>query len=313
MRLPSVPVRAVQTVVVLLALVIAGVACGDSSDTDTDLVIGSAPGAAPRVAAQIYAEVLRHNGAAVASDVVTASYPRLLAGFDSGRVDLFPAFTGTLLAELAPNATDTGSDAVYSALNSALPQGVSVGDPTPVSDQLQVVVAASLASSRDIDELSECSRLPAGLPVVGDRAPDPGTLAALGGVGCRFGPFRQVSSVSEVVSAVTGGNAVGLVSTLSTAGTDANLQALADAAQPSSGRPLAPAAPADAAEQPAIRAENLVPVFSTAALTRDQIKAINKVAGELTTADLATMAERVSGDPGSVGTVVDNWLGEHSL
>ncbi len=305
--------RALSVFCVLTAVLTTVGACSDDpGNASTDLIIGTAPGTAPRIAADIYSQVLRHNGAAVRAGIVTESYPRLLGGFDSGRVDFFPAFSGALLAELAPRSTVTATDAVYDQLNSALPQGVSVGDLTPVQDQLQVVVASSLASSTGVDELSECGMLPAGLPVISDRTPDPGTLSGLSGVGCRFGPFRQVAAVSDVVSAVSAGAAVGLVSTLSTAGTDTSIQALSDRKQKDSrGTPIPTVV--DPADQPAIRAQNLVPVFSTAALTRDQIKAINKVAGELTTADLATMADAVSRDPRTASSVVDNWLTEHSL
>ena len=60
------------------------------------------------------------------------------------------------------------------------------------------------------------------------------------------------------------------------------------------------------------RAEVLVPVYRSAALSRDDVKTINKVAGEITTGDLATMAARVQrgDDPRELAVT---WLGEHGL
>ncbi|MGJ0119088.1 glycine betaine ABC transporter substrate-binding protein [Williamsia sp. MIQD14] len=320
LRAPAVPsrrrARITSVMVSLLAVSAVVVGCSTSvSVSDRTLVVGSGPGTAPAIAADIYAEVLRHEGATVRSSLVTGSYRQLLDGLDRGTVDLFGAFGGSLLSALAPGSTATSTDAVYDDLNRALPQGVSVGDPTTVVDQLQVVVAARTASTAGVDELSECSRLPAGLPVVSDRTPDEGTLAALATVGCRFGPFRRVADVAAVTAEVTSGRAVGLVSTLSTAGNDAALTVLADKKQVSADARAAPTAAGtpDAADQPAIRAQNLVPVFATAALDRDLIKAVNKVAGELTTADLATMAEKVSTGTATASSVVSDWLSEHNL
>ena len=308
--------RIAALMVSLLAVSAVAAGCSSSaSEPDRTLVVGTGPGTAPAIAADIYAEVLRHEGATVRSGLVTGSYRQLLDGVDGGTVDLFGAFSGSLLSALAPGSTATSTDAVYDDLNRALPQGVSVGDPTTVVDQLQVVVAGSTASAAGVDELSECSRLPAGLPVVSDRTPDEGTLAALATVGCRFGPFRKVADVAAVTAEVTSGRAVGLVSTLSTAGNDAALTVLADKKQVSADARAAPTATGapDPSDQPAIRAQNLVPVFATAALDRDLIKAVNKVAGELTTADLAAMAQKVSTGESSDSSVVTDWLSEHNL
>ncbi|MGU3292261.1 glycine betaine ABC transporter substrate-binding protein [Williamsia sp. M5A3_1d] len=309
--------RDMSVLVSLLAVLTVVVGCSSSvSGPDRALVVGTGPGTAPTIAADIYAEVLRHEGADVRTDLVTGSYRKLLDDVDAGTVDLFGAFSGSLLSTLAPGSTATSTDAVYDDLNRALPQGVSVGDPTTVVDQLQVVVAARTASEAGVDELSECSRLPADLPVVSDRTPDDGTLAALAAVGCRFGPFRRVADVAAVTAEVTSGRAVGLVSTLSSAGNDAALTVLADKKQASSdARATAPSTddtPASG-DQPAIQAQNLVPVFATAALDRDLIKAVNKVAGELTTADLAAMAQKVSAGEATAAAVVTDWLSEHSL
>ncbi len=62
----------------------------------------------------------------------------------------------------------------------------------------------------------------------------------------------------------------------------------------------------------AMRAQDLVPIFRTAALSRTLFRAMNKVAGELTTADLTTMAAEVDGGAELSG-VATRWLGEHSL
>jgi osmoprotectant transport system substrate-binding protein len=303
---------------VIVALLLAVSACSTSTSPGrSSLVIGATPGVPAAVVADIYRQVLRSAGASVADDTAVGDYGRLLDDVDGGRVSMFGAFDGDLLTRLAPSSTATSPDDVYTDLNRALPQGVSVGDPTTVSDQVQVVVSASVASASGVDALSECSRLPAGLPLVGDRDMDAATASALSAAGCRFAPYRRLDSVDAVLSEVRGGRAAGVVSPLSAAGTATDLTSLtpaAAAAEDSSSGGSTPTSAAVAAPDPtAIRAQILVPVYSSGALTRDQVRTMNKVAGELTTADLATMAQRVAQRQATRSAVVGGWLAEHGF
>jgi osmoprotectant transport system substrate-binding protein len=298
----------------IVTLLLAVSACATSTAApSTPLVIGATPGVPAAVVADIYRQVLRSAGATVADDTTVGDYGRLLDGLDGGRVSMFGAFDGDLLSRLAPSSTATSPDDVYSDLNRALPQGVSVGDPTPVSDQVQVVVTAALASSVGVDALTECGRLPVGLPLVGDRDLDGPTASALTAAGCRFAPYRRLDSVDAVLAEVRGGRAAGVVSPLSAAGTATDLTALAPAAEQSGSGPTATSTTPTRVDPAAIRAQVLVPVYASGALTRDQVRTMNKVAGELTTADLATMAQRVSLGEATRSAVVAGWLAEHGF
>jgi len=300
--------------IVALLLVVAGCSTSTAAPSSS-LVIGATPGVPAAVVADIYRQVLRSEGATVVDDTTVGDYGDLLDDVDGGRVSMFGAFDGDLLTRLAPSSTATSPDDVYTDLNRALPQGVSVGDPTTVSDQVQVVVAASLASSTGVDTVAECARLPAGLPLVGDRDLDPATASALTAAGCRFAPYRRLDSVDAVLAEVRSGRAAGAVSPLSAAGTAADLTSLtpAAAAEEGSGGGTTPSPTPTAPDPTAIRAQILVPVYSSGALTREQVRTMNKVAGELTTADLATMAQRVSQRQDSRSAVVGGWLAEHGF
>ncbi len=313
---PRLPRRAVVATVIV-ALLLAVSACSTSTSPGrSSLVIGATPGVPAAVVADIYRQVLRSAGASVADDTAVGDYGRLLDDVDGGRVAMFGAFDGDLLTRLSPTSTATSPDDVYTDLNRALPQGVSVGDPTTVSDQVQVVVTASLASSTGVDALSECSRLPAGLPLVGDRALDAATASALTAAGCRFAPYRRLDSVDAVLTEVRSGRAAGVVSPLSASGTATDLTSLtpaAAAAEDSSGGSTPTSTAGGAPDPTAIRAQVLVPVYSSGALTREQVRTMNKVAGELTTADLATMAQRVAQRQATRSAVVGGWLAEHGF
>ena len=318
-------------VVVAVAMVVTGVlaGCSDSSRGSASssrlLHLGSADDSALRVMAEIYAGALRDVGAPVADDMARGDDTALLDEMDRARVDLFPAFSGELLTSLAPKSTVTSSDEVYDELNRSLPQGVSVGDATPVSATPQVFVATSLAQSSNVTDLSECGRLPEGLPVVVVGRPQPADMAVFAAQGCRFGAVESVGSAREVIARVGTAQAVGVVTALDAAvaidPAAPQIQALRvpvptqqDAGQtPATPTTTStPSAPSSQSPQSGPRAQNLVPVYRTAALTRSEVKQINRVAGEITTADLAELARRA--DAGTKPRdVAAGWLGEHGL
>lgn len=60
----------------------------------------------------------------------------------------------------------------------------------------------------------------------------------------------------------------------------------------------------DADDEP----QNVVPLMRTGALTQAQVKALNVVAGELTSAELADMGEAVRGGGRGPGQVAADWL-----
>ncbi|MBD0023309.1 hypothetical protein GII33_07775 [Gordonia pseudamarae] len=193
--------RRVWTVLCLIVVVASMVtACDDPGRAPHHrLVVGATDTPMMRVVANIYTGALRRGGADVSETVTIGDDARLLEKMSAAEVDLFGAFTGTLLTSLAPQATSMTAEDVFVELNHSLPQGVSVGDPTLV---------------------------------------------------------------------VTG--------------------------------------------EPAPRAQVLVPVYRSAALSRKDMKTVNKVAGELTTADLEALADRAAqgGEPGDLAAA---WLTEHGL
>ncbi|MGC4962087.1 glycine/betaine ABC transporter substrate-binding protein [Gordonia sp. DT101] len=315
---------------ILMVLALAAVAgCSEADSHDGDLVMGAPNSPSMQVMAQIYAGALRHAGSPVSMTVPRGDYRSLLDDMDATTVDLFPAFSGRLLSELAPQSAPPTADQVYSELNRSLPQGVSVGDATTVSATPQIFVAASVAD-HEVTDLAHCSRLAPGLPLVVVGDPDGPTIDALSAAGCRFGPVESVPSSSAVVRRVAGGGAVGLLTPLDVAGDDAegssgDIRALTVPKSATETGAGATADKATTAESPSDdapggravaatgpRAEQLVPVYRTAALSRDQVKTINKVAGEMTTADLATLTRRaVAG--AAPADLANGWLAEHGL
>ncbi|MGW0038379.1 glycine betaine ABC transporter substrate-binding protein [Gordonia sp. NPDC003376] len=289
--------------------------CASTSAPRT-LVMGSDGTPAMSVMAEIYAGALRKNsGTAVSDDLVIGDDAQLLSTMGRTEVDLFGAFTGTLLAGLAPELAPTTSDETYNDVNRSLPQGVSVGDETPVTNTPQLVVATSLATSTGVTDLSGCAGLPADLPVAVTGTPSDVTLRAFADAGCRLGAVQTLSDPQAVVTRVATGTALGILSPLQLAGEDtagpaAQVQSLPAPKQSPGTSTAGASGTVPTAVGP--RAEDLVPVYRTAALDSDQVKTVNKVAGEITTADLATMARRVQAGEKPRDLAL-TWLGEHGI
>lgn len=287
--------RGALGVLIAAALVAAG--CGADDDGGDPLTVGSTGDPAMRVVAQIYAGALRSAGESVDEEPVTAGYEELLADA-GGAVDLFPALGATLLAQLAPHLTPISAEDVYTDLNRSLPQGISVADPTMVDVSWRLLVNRESAEAAGVTDLSGCDRLPDGLPVAVTVDPAPEVLAAYGAAGCRLGPIEVLADPTAVYRAVADGRAVGLLDGLAAAAADPDdrVEVLAAADDSPAGPP----------------AEQLLAVYATAELSEDGLKAINKVAGELTTADLVELADRV-GESGDARRAADDWLSEHGF
>lgn len=310
--------RALTAVLTVCALAATLLACSEDSSPGREVTLGAPDSSAMIVMAQVYGGALRHAGSRVASEIHTGGYRQLLDEMDTLDVDLFPAFSGRLLTQLAPQLEPRTAEQVYTDLNRSLPQGVSVGDATMVTGTPQVFVAASMADDRQVSDLADCDRLPVGLPVVMVGAPQQGVVATFTAAGCRFGPVQSVDSVTAAAEQIASGQAVGILTPLDVAGDDAegkvgDIRALRVSAADIKASTAASAEPsATAAVAVGPRPEELVPVYRSAALTLDEVKTINVVAGEMTTADLATLArEADSGaDPADLAA---EWLAEHGL
>ncbi|GAB93678.1 putative ABC transporter substrate-binding protein [Gordonia rhizosphera NBRC 16068] len=302
--------RATTAILVVLTLVATVTGCSETDTTDDALVVGSSGTPAMEVMAQIYAGVLRHAGSRVSQNEPIGDDRALLDEMDAGTVDLFPSFGGRLVTELAPGLNPQTPSEVYDDLNRSLPQGVSVGDPTTVSVTPQVFVSTAVAERSGVNDLADCARLPAGLPVVVVGSPDETVMETFRAAGCRFGAVESVSSAADAVARVATGDAAAVLTPLDVSGAqktgdEADLRAL---------RVEAPEEDGSAATVVVTgpRPQELVPVYRTAALNSTEVKAVNTVAGEMSTAELATLVAEVNrgADPQEVAV---NWLGEHGL
>ncbi|MGO3326658.1 glycine betaine ABC transporter substrate-binding protein [Gordonia sp. (in: high G+C Gram-positive bacteria)] len=262
------------------------------SDDDPALTVGHDASVESRTAAAVYAGALARTGIAVQTNSDSASQGELLDQVASGELGLFPSFTGDLLVQLTPAPKALTAQDVLADVNRSLPQQVSIGDPSLVSDRWQVLAQQKAIEDAGAEKLADCGRLPAGLPLLVTRDPGKSVLDAV--AACHHGPVQTVATTDELVSRVRSGDALALTTALDSASVEdlTGVQTLQ-----SEGAPIA---------------QQLVPVFASGQMEKPQLKALSRVAGELTTADLAQMVREVRGgaDP---RTVARQWLSTNGV
>lgn len=266
-------------------------ACGGGDDDDA-LTVGGDGSAQSRTAAAIYAGALSRTGMRVQTVADAIPKAELLDRVASGDLGLFPSFTGELLVQLTAAPKAVTAEDVVTDVNRSLPQNVSIGDPALVSDRWQILAPQNAIEASAVETLADCGRFPAGQPLVVTRTPPSSVLDAV--AVCHHGPVRTVASVDELVTQVRAGGVLGLTTALDAASVDdlTDVQTLS-----SDGAPIA---------------QQLVPVYASGKMEKPQLKALSRVAGELTTADLAQLVREVR-DGSDPRAVAAEWLSTHGV
>lgn len=253
------------------------------------IVVGSGNSDASAVVAEIYAGVLRSTGAEVSVRTGLGERTDYLSALGAGEVTVVPEFTGELLTYFDPTAEATEPREVFAQLSSSLPQGFSVSDFASAENRSVLVLDRGVASEvHDLDDLAP--RCETETLVIGDEFEE-SALASI--PGCTFGAIHHAVDDRAVAEELRSGAAsVAGLTTLSPVLGDGELVASSD-------------------DDGVFRAQNVVPLYRSGTLAERQLEALNIVAGELTSADLADMVAQVRGGAGSV-EVARTWLGAHA-
>src|SRR5690606_29564162 len=170
---------ALGAVVVGAALALSGCASGDplgsGSSTPGDgasdtIVIGSQAYYSNEIIAEIYAQALENAGFTVERNFNIGQRDAYIPAIESGSIDLFPEYTGNLLQFYAPDTTATASDDVYAELQGALPDGLTVLDQSPATDQDSYNVTKAFADQYGLESIGDLASVD--VPVVLGGAPE---------------------------------------------------------------------------------------------------------------------------------------------
>ncbi|MEC3952181.1 glycine betaine ABC transporter substrate-binding protein [Nocardia sp. CDC153] len=290
-----------------IAVTAALAACG-SHETGPVLTVGAGDSAESMMIAEIYAGALARTGLRTQTKERMGQRTALFAGLDSNAIALFGDVSGDLLAALDSTSMVTKPEEVNAAVSKALPEGVIDSDPADGTDLRPTVVAAS-ASSDLPSSLKDLGPRCEGLTIGITTGPPLDALRApLDPIRDVLNPLRSVYHC-EFAHAVT----YSTDATLRKALSDGEIQLAVLAGPPSflpdGGVDLTPLADPDYA----FRAASVLPVLRKGALTDQQIRKLNYVAGELTTTDFADMVHQVR-DQGAVpASVARDWLDAHAL
>ncbi|MBF6060901.1 transporter [Nocardia terpenica] len=292
------------------------VSCSGGGESPT-IRVGAGNSAQSDLIARIYAQALARTGAHTAVVAHVGQRADYLAALDADRVTLVGDDSGDLLTVLDSSATarlpDKNAAAaapnVADALSRALPEGLSTSDIADGTDLRPAFVLARAQADRYPGALPElaphCAELTVGIATGSELdplrpAPDPqrDVLAPLREqYHCDITHYTIYPGDSELRKALADGRIQAGVLTAPAA--------------------LLPGGPGDlvpiADPSYAFRAHNIVPLFRQGALTGAQIKKLNYVAGELTTADLADLIGKVRDEHAAPDDLARGWLDEHNL
>jgi glycine betaine/choline ABC-type transport system substrate-binding protein len=135
-----------------------GLSAAGTSAQGASLTVGSANFPENVILAEIYAQALTAQGAKVEKKLNIGSREKYYPALESGSLDLFPEYTGTILSYLDKNAAATSPDEVYAALGKALPANLIALDMAEAQDSDAIVVTKETAEKFDLKTIADLAK-----------------------------------------------------------------------------------------------------------------------------------------------------------
>jgi osmoprotectant transport system substrate-binding protein len=269
----------------------------DSASTDS-IVVGSQDYYSSEIIAEIYSQALEANDYTVERQFRIGQREVYLPEIEAGKIDLFPEYTGSLLQALEPDTTATTSDDVYTALESALPDGLRVLDKSEASDQNSYTVTEAYASENNLTDIASLKNVKTPIVVGGNaeletRPYGPATLKEKYGIDTTFQSIEDSGGPLTVKALVDNTIQLGNIYTADPNIKSNNLVALTD-------------------PDGLFVADNVVPVASTK-VDDKAADIINKVSAALTDDDLVELNSQSVNDQKSAEVIAKAWLDEKKL
>ena len=276
-----------------------GQTSGAAAPSDT-IVVGSANFTESQILAEIYAQALAAKGVSVEKRLNIGSREAYIPGLQDGSIDLIPEYSGVLLQYFDKTADETEPDAVYTALQAALPDNLIVLDKSAAEDKDAVVVTRDTATKLNVKSIADlapqCPNLVFGGAPEFQTRPDgiPGIQATYN---CAFKEFRSLDAGGPLTVAALKNSDVQAANLFTTQSTIAanDFVVLED-------------------PKNNFAAQNVLPLINKAKAT-DNVKAtLNAISAKLTTEGLTKLNAEADGDAKpSPETVAKNWLSQNGL
>lgn len=263
-----------------------------SGDAST-IVIGSQAYYSNEIIAEIYAQALEGAGFTVERKFQIGQRDAIIPSLQDGTIQLTPEYTGNLLQYFDKETTATSSDDVYAALKEALPDGLTVLDQSPATDQDSYNVTAAFAKEHDLKSIGDLAGISplvlGGAPELEERPYGPSGLKSVYGVDVTFSATAD-TTVDELVAG--------------------NIQV----ANVYSADPLIKTKDLVTLEDPEglFLASHVVPLVSTS--VSDEIAdVINEVSAALTPEGLVALNVESTEDQKSAKDIASGWLSDNGL
>ena len=129
-----------------------------TSAAGVTLTVGSANFQENVLLADMYAEALKSAGATVTTKLNIGSREKYVPGLKSGSIDLMPEYNGSILQYLDPKATAAAPEAVFAALQKALPPTLVVLTQSAAQDSDAIVVTKETAAKYSLKSIADLAK-----------------------------------------------------------------------------------------------------------------------------------------------------------
>jgi osmoprotectant transport system substrate-binding protein len=159
--------------VVVGALALSGCASSDplssgGSEDSESLIVGSQAYYSNEIIAEIYSQALENGGFTVDRQFQIGQREVYLPDIESGAIDVFPEYTGNLLDALVDGDPSGTSEEIYTQLEEALPEGLSVLDQAEASDQDSWTVTQAFADKYSLTDIASLTNVTEPITVGGN-------------------------------------------------------------------------------------------------------------------------------------------------
>ncbi|MCU1513154.1 MAG: glycine/betaine transporter [Microbacteriaceae bacterium] len=164
---------ALGAVVVGAAIALSGCASGSplasgSTASGATLVVGSQAYYSNEIVAEIYSQALENGGFKIDRNYQIGQREVYLPQLESGKIDVFPEYIGSLDQALNKTAAGGKEDAVLADLKKSLPSGLTVLNPADASDQNSWTVTEAFAKKYKLTDIASLKNVTEPITVGGN-------------------------------------------------------------------------------------------------------------------------------------------------
>ncbi|WP_336249077.1 ABC transporter substrate-binding protein [Stomatohabitans albus] len=270
----------------------ASTSTGDSAN-NSPIVVGSQDYYSNEIIAEIYAQALSAKGLDVKREFRIGQREAYIGEIESGKIDLFPEYSGPLLRYWDKESTATTADDVLTALKATTPQGLQVLSMAPAADQDSYTVSKAFADKWGLKNLSDITKVTDPITVAANselesRPFGPKGLKEATDVEVKFTPIEDGGGPLTVKALKDGTVQMAIVYTASPSLAENDLVSLND-------------------DKGLFTASNIVAIGSTD-LPEEAVTTINEINSKLETDQLIQMNMKSVNDQLPADKIAEEWL-----